>query len=168
VAHLGLAARLVSPALAAAALYGRPLLFALADVRWQPVLGGPVPLALPADAFGEPGPEPEALADLLAGRLLGGPLEELSAAFGEFGVSSHILRGNTASALNGAVAALAQAGPERARRAREFAALLLARPPLAGESTTVPDGIFRRRSCCLIYRAAPGGQGALCGDCALH
>lgn len=56
VAHLGLAARLVSPALAAAVLFGRPLLFALHEVRWQPVLGGPVPLALPAGALGAPWP----------------------------------------------------------------------------------------------------------------
>src|SRR5882757_7807611 len=130
VAHLGLTVRLVSPALAAAALHGRPLLFALDEVRWQPVLGGPVPLSLPADAVGEPSPEPAALADLLAERLLGGPVEELGAVFGEFGVSPHILRGNTASAVAGAVTAVARTGPERAGRAREFAALLLSRPPL--------------------------------------
>jgi hypothetical protein len=168
VAHLGLTVRLVSPAVAAAALHGRPLLFALDDVRWQPVLGGPVPLSLPAAALGEPSTGPEALADLLAERLLGGPVEELGAAFGEFGVSPHILRGNTASAVNGAVAALAQTRPEPARRVQEFADLLLARPPLAGESTRTSDGAFRRRSCCLIYRAAPGGRGALCGDCVLR
>ena len=50
VAHLGLAARLVSPALAAAVLHGRPLGCDLGAVRWQPALGGPVPLSLPDDA----------------------------------------------------------------------------------------------------------------------
>lgn len=164
VAHLGLAARLVSPALAAAALYGRPLVFGLGDVRWQPVLGGPVPLSLPADTVGEAG-TPERLADVLAAELLAGPLEELAAAFA---VSAHIARGNTASAVNSAAAMIARARPGAAGPARALAVLLLARPPLAGESSTAPDGSFRRRSCCLIYRAAPDRKGALCGDCALR
>ncbi|WNI14156.1 (2Fe-2S)-binding protein [Actinacidiphila sp. ITFR-21] len=166
VAHLGLAARLVSPALAAAVLHGRPLLFTLEEVRWRPVLGGPVPLSLPPRALGGPCRTPEALADRLAAGLLAGPLEELGAAFGVFGVSRHILRGNTASAVGGAAAALTRSRPEQAAATGRFTALLLGRPPLAGEGTTA-DGIFRRRSCCLIYRAAPGGRGALCGDCAL-
>jgi hypothetical protein len=168
VAHLGLAARLVSPALAAAVGYGRPLVFALSEARWQPVLGGPVPLALPVGALGEPCPGAEALAGLLVAGLLAGPLEELGTLFGEFGVSRHILRGNTASAVNGAAMTLARLRPELAARTRAFTQLLLARPPLAGESATTADGAFRRRSCCLIYRAAPGGKGALCGDCALR
>ncbi|MYS20943.1 FhuF 2Fe-2S C-terminal domain-containing protein, partial [Streptomyces sp. DvalAA-14] len=168
VAHLGLAARLVSPALALAVLHARPLAFALDEVRWRPVLGGPVPLALPAAALGGPQRDPDLLAEQLAAGLLAGPLEELAAAFARFGVSWHILRGNTASAVNGAALMLARARPERAARAREFAASLLARPPLAGAGGGIEEGAFRRRSCCLIYRAAPDRKGALCGDCALH
>ena len=48
------------------------------------------------------------------------------------------------------------------------AAALLDRPPLGAQCDRGPDGAFRRRSCCLIYRAAPGRRGALCGDCALR
>lgn len=167
VAHLGLAARLVSPALAAAVLHGRLLTYGLGDLRWQPVLGGPVPLSLPADAVRDVRTPPEQLADVLGRDLLAGPLEELAGLFGEFGVSPHILRGNTASAVNGAVTMIVQARPELAVATRDFAALLLNTPPLQGESAVV-EGAFRRRSCCLIYRAAPGGKGALCGDCALR
>lgn len=68
--------------------------------------------------------------------------------------------------MNGAAVSLVRARPELAVRTRAFTGLLLDRPPLAGESTA-EEGVFRRRSCCLIYRAGPGGKGALCGDCAL-
>jgi ferric iron reductase protein FhuF len=169
VAHLGLAARLVSPALAAAVLHGRLLAPRLADLRWQPVLGGPVPVSLPHDALdGSPAdPAPDRLADLLGSRLLDGALRELADAMEPFSVSPHILRGNTASAVNGAVTMLTAARPDLTARTRTITARLLDRAPLRDASTTTPDGAFRRRSCCLIYRAAPGGKGALCGDCVL-
>ncbi|WP_329181889.1 (2Fe-2S)-binding protein [Streptomyces sp. NBC_01477] len=168
VAHLGLAARLVSPALAAAVLYGRPLHYDLDAVRWQPALGGPVPVSLPDDALRPPVPAPDRLADAAAGHMLDGPLAELARRLGALGVSPHILLGNTASAVNGAATALSAARPELAARARAFAALLLDRPPLSAQSARTPAGAFRRRSCCLIYRAAPDRGGALCGDCVLR
>jgi FhuF-like iron-sulfur protein len=168
VAHLGLAARLVSPALAAAVLHGRLLGCELGLLRWQPGLGGPVPLSLPDDALHPPSSAPDRLAEALAHRLLDGPLAELATHMGALGVSAHILLGNTASAVNGAATALAAARPELGSGARAFAALLLDRPPLRPQSGRAPDGAFRRRSCCLIYRAAPGRRGALCGDCALR
>lgn len=170
VAHLGLAARLVSPALAAAVLHGRVLGCDLGAVRWQPALGGPVPLSLPDDALLPPAAAPSAgrLADAVARRVLDGPLAELAGLFGASGVSPHILLGNTASAVNGAATALGAARPELAARARAFTALLLERPPLRPQRGRTPAGAFRRRSCCLIYRAAPGRAGALCGDCVLH
>jgi hypothetical protein len=172
VAHLGLAARLVSPALAAAVLHGLVLAPRLADLRWQPVLGGPVPLSLPHDAFGtgtdsNSADPPARLADRLGRCLLDGPLGELADAMGPFSVSPHILWGNTASAVNGAANMITAARPELTARTRAITSLLLDRPPLRDANTTTPDGAFRRRSCCLIYRAAPGGRGALCGDCVL-
>jgi hypothetical protein len=172
VAHLGLAARLVSPALAAAVLHGLVLAPRLADLRWQPVLGGPVPLSLPHDAFGSgsgtgSADPPARLADQLGRCLLDGPVRELAEAMGPFSVSPHILRGNAASAVNGAATMITAARPELAARTRAITSLLLDRPPLRDTNTTTPDGAFRRRSCCLIYRAAPGGRGALCGDCVL-
>ncbi|MFI6685167.1 (2Fe-2S)-binding protein [Streptomyces sp. NPDC050485] len=168
VAHLGLAARLVSPALAAAVLHGMVIAPGLADLRFQTAIGGPAPLSLPDDVFvGGPAAAPTRLANELSGRLLDGPLRELADAMKAFSVSRHILRGNTASAVNGAATMMTAARPDLAVRTRTITALLLARPPLRDASVTTPDGAFRRRSCCLIYRAAPGGKGALCGDCAL-
>ncbi|MGH3825441.1 MAG: (2Fe-2S)-binding protein [Pseudonocardiaceae bacterium] len=48
-----------------------------------------------------------------------------------------------------------------------IASLLLDQPPLRGTSIVSADRGFRRRSCCLIYRAAPNAAGAVCGDCVL-
>ncbi|WUH95396.1 (2Fe-2S)-binding protein [Streptomyces sp. NBC_00433] len=168
VAHLGLAARLLSPALAAAVLHGRLLGYDLGAARWQPALGGPVPLSLPDDALHPPAPAENQLADTVADQLLDGPLTELARHFAALGVSAHILLGNTASAVNGAATALAAARPELAARAHAFTTLLLERPPLRPQSARTPSGAFRRRSCCLIYRAAPDRRGALCGDCVLQ
>ncbi|MFI0898294.1 hypothetical protein [Streptomyces sp. NPDC020983] len=168
VAHLGLAARLVSPALAAAVLHGTLLDHRLAAVRWRPVLGGPVPLSLPAAALRGPALPPGALADAFAARLHDGPLAELAALHVPLGVSRHILLGNTASAVNGAAAMIAAARPRLAAATAAFAAALLDREPLRAQRDRTAAGAFRRRSCCLIYRAAPDRRGALCGDCALH
>jgi len=56
--------------------------------------------------------------------------------------------------------------PQHAESARALGAELLERAPLRGTGNLV-DGEFRRRSCCLIYRAAPGRDGPVCGDCVL-
>ncbi|NJP46447.1 (2Fe-2S)-binding protein [Actinacidiphila epipremni] len=249
VAHLGLAARLLSPALAAAVLHGILLDHTLAQVRWQPTLGAPAPLSLPESALrapleaartpgGRPGPggatgraavpegeascdasaaragegqnlaappgaehigrtapdaapeggapagaqrhaapraavppvtapQAEAPADAFAARLADGPLAELAALHVPFGLSPHIALGNTASALNGAAGMIAAARPDLAAASAAFAAEVLAREPLRPQAGRTATGGFRRRSCCLIYRAAPDRRGALCGDCAL-
>ncbi|MFD7165962.1 (2Fe-2S)-binding protein [Streptomyces violascens] len=163
VTHLGLAARLLSPALAAFVLHGRLLAFGLSDAYWQPVLGGPIPLSVPGTAVSAGAIAPEELT-----AFLDGPLGELAAAIRPFSLSPHILQGNIASALNGAATMIATARPELAERTRTAVTLLLAGPPLRGSATTTANGTFRRRSCCLIYRAAPGHKGSLCGDCVLH
>ncbi|MET9359625.1 (2Fe-2S)-binding protein [Streptomyces sp. NPDC006632] len=163
VTHLGLAARLLSPALAALVLHDRVLAFDLADVHWQPVLGGPVPLSLPATAVRAASPAAEGL-----GALLDGPLAELSDAMRPFSLSSPILRGNLASALNGAATMIAAARPDLAARSRAAVGLALAGPALCGSARSTANGGFQRGSCCLIYRAAPDRKGALCGDCVLH
>lgn len=189
VAHLGLAARLLSPELALAVLHGRLLDHHLAAVRWQPLLGGPPPLALPEQALRDAGPgnggparaaggagageaaaapRRDALADAFAARLAGGPLAELAALHAPFGVSPHILRGNTASAVNGSAGMIAAARPDLAAATAAFADALLDREPLRTQAHRTAAGAFRRRSCCLIYRADPDRRGALCGDCALR
>ncbi|WP_438289763.1 (2Fe-2S)-binding protein [Streptomyces sp. HUAS TT7] len=163
VTHLGLAARLLSPALAAFVLHGRLLTFGLADVHWQPVLGGPIPLSVPGTAMSSGSVPPEELTSFLDR-----PLGELAAAMRPFSLSPHILQGNIASALNGAATMIGAAVPELAERTRTAVTLLLDSPPLRDSATTTANGAFQRRSCCLIYRAAPGRKGSLCGDCVLN
>ncbi|WP_432875467.1 (2Fe-2S)-binding protein [Kribbella sp. CA-245084] len=155
ITHLGLVARLVSPALAAAVLGDGVPPLDLNSVHWQPVLGGAFPLSL----------APPSKSRDLATEFFEGPVPALATITQRFGVSDHILRGNVASAVNGASVALSNAAPQLADQAGRTAAQLLAHPTLHDIHTTT-DG-FRRRSCCLIYRAAPNHAGALCGDCVL-
>jgi hypothetical protein len=142
VTHLGLTARLISPALATDAVPDLDL----RTTWWQPMLGGPFPLSI---------------ADTTAGldQLLDGPLTTLVTITRPFGVSDQILWGNVASALHGAAAMIGE-------RANDAVDQLMSRPRLRGTGTST-DGRFRRRTCCLIYRAAPGRDGAVCGDCVL-
>jgi hypothetical protein len=71
VAHLGLVARLLSPALGAAISDGIVPDLALETAWWQPVLGRPFPLCLPAS--GQRGPR-------AARALVTGPIRELTGA----------------------------------------------------------------------------------------
>ncbi|ARQ72501.1 hypothetical protein CAG99_19880 [Streptomyces marincola] len=174
VAHLGLAARLLSPALALAVLRRRALAVSLDALWWQPVLGRPVPLSAAAEDTGAGGGGPgTAHADASPAALLGtyladGPVAGLDAAFASLSVPPAVLRGNVASALHGATAAFAAgAGPGPAATARAALTRLLTGPALRGAAGTAPNGAFRRRSCCLIYRAAPDRAGPVCGDCVL-
>ncbi|HEX4701375.1 MAG TPA: (2Fe-2S)-binding protein, partial [Pseudonocardiaceae bacterium] len=145
--HLGLVARLVSPALEVVVRQNAVLDIDLRHTWWQPVLGGPFPLSVADNPF--PG------AETFASRILDGPVRTLGDAFAALSVSRRVLWGNVASALNGAASILAPA--------RTLVTRLLAQPPLADTSTIV-DGRFLRRSCCLIYQAAA----PLCGDCVLR
>ncbi|QMU80287.1 (2Fe-2S)-binding protein [Streptacidiphilus sp. PB12-B1b] len=166
VTHLGLAARLLSPALAMAVLHGTVLPWRLDRLRWQQVPGGMFPLSI-ALGQGHIG-DVQTLADGLSDDVLHGALKDIELMVAEMSVSARVLRGNVASAVNGAVGALASARPECAPRARLLASALLERPPLLGSATHDGTGHgFRRRSCCLIYRAAPTGARAVCGDCVL-
>lgn len=167
VTHLGLVARLLSPALAIAALNGTFPQLELDQLRWQPVLGGGFPLSLPREALS--GPPPGATGDTAVAGLLDGPVRDLVDAVAPLSVSRRILWGNTASAVNGAAAAAAAVSPARGRLVREAAGRLLGHPLL--RAAHLPDtvgGEFRRSSCCLIYRAAPDRAGGLCGDCVLR
>lgn len=150
VAHLGVAARLVSPSLGIAVLSGR---FPAFDVWWRDGLGGAFPLAMSERSAGSP-------VELLSflGRLV--------AAVAVFSVSRRVLWGNVASAVNGAATMIGAARPDLASRAIAVADELLDAPPLRGAGVRGADGRFRRRSCCLIYLAG-GGRAAVCGDCVL-
>jgi hypothetical protein len=158
VAHLGLVARLVSPALDVAVRRHAVLDVDPRHTWWQPVLGGPFPLSVTDSP--RPGTEN------FASQVLDGPIRTLGEAVATLSVSARILWGNVASAVHGAASMIIAGRPELAKETRAFVARLLAEPPLAGTGT-ITDGRFRRLSCCLIYRAAPDGRGPVCGDCVL-
>lgn len=170
VAHLGLVARVISPLLGLAALRGLPSPPpTLDDLRWHSGLGGAFALSLPREtvaasvATGNADNNADAVE-----KLLDGPIRELGDAAASFSVSPRILWGNVASAVNGAAAGMVSAAPALTRPARAAALLFLSRPQLQGTHTLdAGNGRFRRGSCCLIYRAAPGASGAICGDCVL-
>jgi FhuF 2Fe-2S C-terminal domain/Ferric iron reductase FhuF-like transporter len=158
--HLGLVARLVSPALGAAVL-GFPLDLRPAGLSWRDELGGPLPLsaAVPSPDAGSRPPWDQRLIDETVA-----PLTARVAAL--VPVSPRVLWGNAASAVNAAAAGVARQRPDLAASAYQAAARLLARPSLRGEPHPPGPG-FRRLSCCLFYRLAPGQPSAVCGDCVL-
>ncbi|MFE5585030.1 (2Fe-2S)-binding protein [Kitasatospora sp. NPDC056531] len=157
--HLGLAARFWSVGLGSAVLLGTvPTL----DQAWVRIPDqGPIDLWTPPEpAHGMTG----SLADQLHHAVLLGQLEPLAAAVrAAVPLSARLLLGNAASALAGTLRVLDAHAPGPAR---ELVAELLARPPLAGSGTLLTGlrgTTFRRTSCCLYYRIAPGT--GLCGDC---
>ncbi|MFI1018497.1 (2Fe-2S)-binding protein [Streptomyces sp. NPDC020965] len=159
IAQLGLAARLWSIALGAAALYGEVPDLDPARLYWSPDRTSPDDLVftgshtLPGTAAGIR----EAVRET---HLL--PLAEVLRR--DTRISRQLLRGNEGSALAGAVRQIGEWGRAEGRsevvdRAGALAAELFAHPALAG---TVHGPAMRRNSCCLYYRAPRGG---LCGDC---
>ncbi|MEV8156364.1 (2Fe-2S)-binding protein, partial [Streptomyces fradiae] len=114
---------------------------------------------------GAPGPARTGGPARSGGAARPGNLEPLAAAFRAAGpVSPALLRGNSGSALGGALRELTRwaernGRPDAARRAAALAAELLDHPDLAG---TLQRPALRRRTCCLYYRCPGGG---LCGDC---
>ncbi|MGH3796103.1 MAG: (2Fe-2S)-binding protein [Pseudonocardiaceae bacterium] len=170
VTQLSLVARLVSPVLGVTVISGGVLDIDLRRTGWQPVLGGAFPLSLPVDAVleaGRHGGGPEHLAALVGQRLLDGPVRALVEATRSLSVSPQVLWGNVASAVHGAATMIATARPAWSDQAHRIASLLLDQPPLRDTYSAEPDGAFRRRSCCLIYRAASKAAHAICGDCVL-
>ncbi len=174
--HLGFAARLWSPVLGCALLADViPDLTSLLVSTEPPIrlglvlpAGSGAELAYPAgwraDSVTEPddpaGSRPqlakltaEAVSGLLAGLASGLPVR----------LAHGLLRGNSASAMAGALGELTRARPDLTASAAALAAALLRTSSLAGGGgLTGPGLVFRRRSCCLYYRVADGG---LCGDC---
>jgi hypothetical protein len=159
VAHLGMVARVVSPLLGLTAVQGGVPELELADLWWQPLLGGVFPLSLPRRCARLP-------RDGGPAAVVGGAVRQLVEVFAGLSVSRRVLWGNVASAVHGAAVAAHAADPSRAPAVRRAASAVLALPELR-EAFDVVNDRFRRRSCCLIYRTAPGGTRALCGDCVL-
>jgi hypothetical protein len=162
IALQGLAARLVSGPLAAAALHGTVPAVTADALHWRVSLTGPWPLWLAS-----PRPASTRLPDLLVDELLA-PL--IAAVRAQVGVSEKVLWGNVASSVAGAKRVLATERPGSADAAARVAAEVLEHPALAGAGERLPavrpdvGWSFRRRSCCLYYRVPGGGT---CGDCVL-
>ncbi len=170
VMHLGLVARTLSPLFALAVMGRRPGPVSLRDLWWQPTLGSMFALSIPEG----PGSPDRGHRDEDGHRsgngddaLIPPSALELCAMTAPFGLSPRILRGNLASALAGARTALATAEPSLAQRARDELGRWLAQPLLADMWRITVEGRFQRRSCCLIYQAAPDRRGPVCGDCVL-
>lgn len=162
VTHLGLAARLLAPAVAAAALGGLDgLSLDPGGLWWQDQLGGPVPLSVPAPGDGghRPGGGGLVIDELIA------PLTGAAGAL--VPVSPRILWGNVASAISSAAGQIAAQRPDLAEAAWA-AARDFARHPQLSQELVPPGPGFRRSSCCLIYQLSPGLARAICGDCVLN
>lgn len=154
VTQLGVAARLVAPALASFVHSGRFLAVGPDDAWYRSELGGAFPLSV----TGRTTDTPRELIDAV------GLLVEATRVFS---VSERVLWGNVASAINGAATMIGVARPDLALAAASAADGLFRLPRLHGTGMRRPDGRFRRASCCLIYRASPAGRSAVCGDCVL-
>ncbi|MDT0468679.1 (2Fe-2S)-binding protein [Streptomyces gibsoniae] len=156
-AHQGLAARLWSVALGAAALYGQVPDLDPRLLRWDPDGSAPDDLWL-----GEVRGLPVASLDEVVRERHLVPLA--TALSSRHGVSVRLLWGNAGAALASSVRMIDRwartAGrPDAAERARTLAAGLFTHPDLA---RTIDPATGRRRTCCLYYRLPGGG---LCGDC---
>lgn len=162
--HLGLASRLWSVSLASVAWYGRLPDLTADRLRWDPAQPAPDDLWLPGPVAR---PRPADPAAELYHLIHEHHLEPFSSALRRVArVSGALLRGNSASALAGALrqfdAWCDTAGQARAaERARRIAASLLRDTALRGTGTLTGVS-FRRHSCCLYYRTPAGG---ICGDC---
>ncbi|WP_433326910.1 (2Fe-2S)-binding protein [Spirillospora sp. CA-294931] len=148
----GLASRLWSPMIAAAALGVVP---DLASLHWRWAPGAPIALWL-AEPVGRRVERP---ADLVYEAVVDGQLRPLRAGMLRFvRLADGLFWGNAASALAGTLRpGLPEAGEAIVRD-------LFTRAPLAGTGEFGSRG-FVRRSCCLFYRVPPGGD--MCGDCVL-
>jgi hypothetical protein len=174
VGFLGLAARLVSPALGVVAASGVLPELGWSDLCWRRGPGAQLSLAA-ADVRGHPVAGPDATVGSVGVsavlRVAIRPVLDLGLVVADrYRVSRQIIRGNVASAVFGAASVIASSAAAKAdrrigERAGRLAADLLARPALSGAGSIDPSAGFRRRSCCLLYRV-PGTQ--LCGDCILR
>jgi hypothetical protein len=151
----GIAARLWSPVLACGLLSGVvPDLSALAVSSEAPVRLGLASLsgwlARSADELA-----------VLSAEAVARPLTAIAAAL-PVPLAAGLLRGNSASAMAGALGVLVRAHPPLADRALALGRALLETGDWRDAGVLTPPLAFRRRSCCLYYRVPGGG---LCGDC---
>jgi ferric iron reductase protein FhuF len=165
-AFLGLMARWLSPAVGALVLGD-----VVADLRpervlWQQRPDGRLLLALPEVAALPAAASLAGRTDVLRSVLLIDGATPLVEAFAEHArLSRTVLWGNVASAVAGLILVLARHAPAHAADALAVRADLFDAAPLLGRGTfAAPSGVFRRRSCCLLYQVPGAG---MCGDCVL-
>jgi ferric iron reductase protein FhuF len=152
---LGLVSRLIAPALGSVALAGHVPSFEIAQLRWQRVAGGAIPVAL----VGAGGVDvtPATASAAIHSHVIEPAVVPLVTAFEKtFTLSSQVLWGNVASAVAGAATMLG--------RGSELAERVTATGRLAGMGTWSSSG-FVRNNCCLFYKIPGGGT---CGDCVLN
>jgi hypothetical protein len=159
IVHLSLAARLWSPVLGCGLLRS-----VVPDLRTLVVSPGPPARLGLAEVAGWAVQSPGQIAALSADVVSA----QLATLAGELRVAlpAGLLRGNSASAMAGALGVLVRRNPQLARPAIELAHALLQTSHLQGAGTLGDSApmAFRRQSCCLYYRVPGAG---LCGDCCL-
>lgn len=167
---LGTAARLVAPALGAAAIAGVVPAFTPADVLWSPVDGGPIPIAV-AHPRGRPVEDADDAAKIIGRDVVATTVTPLVAAYATtFRLSTRVLWGNVSSALAGAAGMLARTGTAQRLTAVDIVEAALQLGPLVDTGhherpdPRRPRAFFVRHNCCLFYRIPAGGK---CGDCVL-
>ncbi|WP_250034651.1 (2Fe-2S)-binding protein [Paractinoplanes maris] len=169
---LQLASRLVSPLVAAASVHGALPVADPARLWWQPVEGGPMPIAYGGlSAVACAGWDAAEVAEAFTRTEIRALVEPVLEVFRErFRLSPQVLWGNVASALGGAAGMIAGNAPGFAERSAAVVAAVLAVPPLTGTAALIrPDPtrarwFLVRHNCCLYYRIPGGGT---CGDCVL-
>ncbi|MGH3239289.1 MAG: (2Fe-2S)-binding protein [Spirillospora sp.] len=151
----GLAARLWSPVIAAAA---RGVVPDLDGLRWHWAPGDPITFRLdePSGRRVDAAAEAAALIHPMIVDAHLRPLRDVMLTF--VSLADGLVWGNAASALAGSL----NVGPRDDGR-RAVVREVLARDPLADAGEFGPDG-YVRRNCCLYYRVPGGG---MCGDCGL-
>jgi hypothetical protein len=160
---LGVMSRLISPALATAVLAGVVPYLTLDDVGWQPVLGGPVPVAVRAPS-GTTVTTATGAAHALVTHVVDPVVRPVLERYRtQFRLSPHTLWGNVASAVAGAAGMLHRSGLTLRLDPDSVLAALLEDGPLAGAGR-YERGLFVRNNCCLFYRIPAGGK---CADCVL-
>ncbi len=131
-----------------------PASLSLDDLWWQNELGGPYALSIASRSTTE-----------VAGA--GPAVEAITAAIAErWAVSHRVLWGNIGSAANSAAQLISTARGDLTLAAHAAADAILTDPRIDGGALRAGP-LFRRRSCCLIYRIS-NDHSATCGDCILR
>ncbi|WP_265447351.1 (2Fe-2S)-binding protein [Flexivirga meconopsidis] len=152
-AHLGIVAKLVAAHIGARALGWPGVVLSPGQVWCRETAGGPLAFSFAAATHPR-----DPLQDSV--------IETFTATVADsFAVSERVLWGNVGSAANSTVTLMRMSRPDLVPAATAEADTVLADPRIDGGGLRSGPG-FRRRSCCLIYRAA-GTREAICGDCVL-